>query len=274
MCSRSMLPSDWLDCLRFWRRRENRLSGGHCLRIVVIFWKRNEPIYSVTIALPNWPRSGGSERMQTLTTLLKAKRVAGLSSFKTLTSWVPLGRTRQSPPWHGYPPYRPYVRAFQTSYADWQWTPLAVVPLKQHWRVWPLESFLHWVPEPCLQVEEDAVLLVSCGVLLVCSTRPHVIFPQWTLQQDTSAADNTLSITAQDFERSSSRHSCIWWTVWASDGRECTLTVQHAFSFRFLSLGSHFRLPVFSGYKLKFKSTAAYVGSLPWATSCTSLKSM
>ena len=89
MCSRSMLPSDWLDCLRFWRRRENRISGGHCLRIVVILWKRNEPIYSVTIALQNWPRSGGSERMQTLTTLLKAKRVAGLSSWLKTLRWSP-----------------------------------------------------------------------------------------------------------------------------------------------------------------------------------------
>ena len=32
--------SDWLDCIRFWRRQENYIPKGHCLGIFVIFWKR------------------------------------------------------------------------------------------------------------------------------------------------------------------------------------------------------------------------------------------
>ena len=39
MCCRYMLPSDWLDCIGLWHRRET-IPKGHCLGIFVIFWKR------------------------------------------------------------------------------------------------------------------------------------------------------------------------------------------------------------------------------------------
>ena len=41
-----MLQSDWLDCIAFWRRRENYPPKGHCLKIFVIFRKRKKPVYS------------------------------------------------------------------------------------------------------------------------------------------------------------------------------------------------------------------------------------
>ena len=51
-CSRCMLPSDWSDCLAFWRRRENYPPKGHCLRILVIFEKERSQasgLYSVAL---------------------------------------------------------------------------------------------------------------------------------------------------------------------------------------------------------------------------------
>ena len=55
-----MLSSDWLDCIGFWRRRENYSQKGHCLRILVIFWKRNELATLLLCRLTDTP---GGEHM-------------------------------------------------------------------------------------------------------------------------------------------------------------------------------------------------------------------
>ena len=45
------LPSDWLDCVAFWRRRENYPKNSHCLR--VIFEKERSQSTLLSVALPN-----------------------------------------------------------------------------------------------------------------------------------------------------------------------------------------------------------------------------
>ena len=96
-------------------------------------------------------------------------------------------------------------------------------------------------------------LLWFLGVLLIYST-DHVILPQ-----DTPTRYFKQHTAAQTFERSSSRPSCMmdsvstWW-------ERVILFVRHAFSFRFFSLKSHLRLPVFSGYKNYVKALQRTLG--------------
>ena len=72
------LSSDWLDCVAFWRRRENYPQNSHCLRVLVIFEKERSQSTLLPVALHAelTDTHTGSGHMQSLTTLLKAKRVA------------------------------------------------------------------------------------------------------------------------------------------------------------------------------------------------------
>ena len=92
------LPSDWLHCVACWRRREHYPTKQNtvwgCLSFK--FLKQKGASLLCYRLLCRIDRHTGSEQMQSLTTLLKAKRVAG-KQFKTLESH--LARTRQSPPW-------------------------------------------------------------------------------------------------------------------------------------------------------------------------------
>ena len=194
-------------------------------------------------------RHPGSGQLQSPTTLLKAKRVAR-KLFKG--SWVPLGENK--------------IESFTMASHMGTLSLGHMIPdnlndttigefLCKSWTSSTFESKLRRTHAVLL----THYLLWFLGVLLIYLT-DHVILPQ-----DTPTRYFKQHTAAQTFGRSSSRPACMmdsvskWW-------ERVILFVWHAFLFKFLSLKSHLRLPVFSGYKKLCKSTAAYVGLLPWPT--------